>query len=155
MVEDVTRLLDHLRIRRAHIVGYSMGGAITGKFVVAHRIRVLIAGIWRRSAPRAPGLDDEERLYPEFAESLEKGKGLGPMMRALIPPAQPTPSDEAIGRSPGATGTQRPAGTRGGTARNTGPAVTLEEVRDLRIPLLAGSWALRTRGRLPSKLSSG
>ena|SRR5688500_4986035 len=28
MVEDVVRLLDHLRIDRAHVVGYSMGGAI-------------------------------------------------------------------------------------------------------------------------------
>jgi pimeloyl-ACP methyl ester carboxylesterase len=30
MIEDVTRLLDHLAVRRAHIVGYSMGGAIAG-----------------------------------------------------------------------------------------------------------------------------
>jgi pimeloyl-ACP methyl ester carboxylesterase len=29
IVEDVARLLDHLRIRQAHIVGYSMGGYLT------------------------------------------------------------------------------------------------------------------------------
>jgi pimeloyl-ACP methyl ester carboxylesterase len=38
MIEDVTRLLDHLAVRRAHIVGYSMGGAITGKFITMHPI---------------------------------------------------------------------------------------------------------------------
>src|SRR5262245_3456323 len=28
LVQDVARLLDHLKIKRAHIVGYSMGGII-------------------------------------------------------------------------------------------------------------------------------
>ena len=32
MVEDGRRLLDHLGISRAHIVGYSMGGKIAAKF---------------------------------------------------------------------------------------------------------------------------
>jgi hypothetical protein len=36
MVEDVTRLLDHLKIEKAHIVGYSMGGMIAMKFIVLH-----------------------------------------------------------------------------------------------------------------------
>jgi pimeloyl-ACP methyl ester carboxylesterase len=36
LVEDVARLLDHLNIKKAHIVGYSMGGIIAGKFVVKH-----------------------------------------------------------------------------------------------------------------------
>jgi len=32
MVEDMRRLLDHLSIERAHIVGYSMGGTMTATF---------------------------------------------------------------------------------------------------------------------------
>jgi pimeloyl-ACP methyl ester carboxylesterase len=40
MVEDVTRLLDHLKIEKAHIVGYSMGGMIAMKFIVLHPDRV-------------------------------------------------------------------------------------------------------------------
>jgi pimeloyl-ACP methyl ester carboxylesterase len=36
MVEDVRRLLDHMQIKKAHIVGYSLGGAIALKFLVTY-----------------------------------------------------------------------------------------------------------------------
>jgi len=41
LVEDVVRLLDHLKIKKAHIVGYSMGGIIAANFMVKHSDRVL------------------------------------------------------------------------------------------------------------------
>ena len=41
MVEDVVRLMDHLNIKRAHIVGYSMGGMIAMKLMATHQDRVL------------------------------------------------------------------------------------------------------------------
>jgi pimeloyl-ACP methyl ester carboxylesterase len=41
LVEDIVRLLDHLKIEKAHIVGYSMGGIITANFIVKHPERVL------------------------------------------------------------------------------------------------------------------
>jgi pimeloyl-ACP methyl ester carboxylesterase len=41
LVEDVVRLLDHLKIKKAHIVGYSMGGIITLKFIAKHPDRAL------------------------------------------------------------------------------------------------------------------
>ncbi len=41
MVEDVINLLDHLKIKRAHIIGYSMGGMIAMKLIVLHQDRVL------------------------------------------------------------------------------------------------------------------
>lgn len=40
MVDDVIRLMDHLEVKKAHIVGYSMGGIIAMKFVAAHADRV-------------------------------------------------------------------------------------------------------------------
>jgi len=41
LVEDIVRLLDHLQIKKAHIVGYSMGGIVAGNFIVRHPDRVL------------------------------------------------------------------------------------------------------------------
>src|SRR5204863_10119417 len=40
MVEDVIRLLDHLHIDRAHVVGYSMGGAIANQLLVRYPARL-------------------------------------------------------------------------------------------------------------------
>src|SRR5437899_1829000 len=43
MAQDVVRLLDHLNIRRAHIVGYSMGAMIAGYLLTTHAERFLSA----------------------------------------------------------------------------------------------------------------
>ncbi len=40
MAEDVVRLMDHLHIAKAHVVGYSMGGMITMKLLTLHPERV-------------------------------------------------------------------------------------------------------------------
>jgi alpha/beta hydrolase fold len=40
LVEDVVRLLNRLKIKKAHIVGYSMGGIIAANFIVKHPDRV-------------------------------------------------------------------------------------------------------------------
>jgi pimeloyl-ACP methyl ester carboxylesterase len=46
MMQDVVRLLDHLKIQKAHVVGYSMGGMITMKLLTRHpdRVRSAILG---------------------------------------------------------------------------------------------------------------
>jgi len=40
MVEDVVRLMDYLHVRKAHVVGYSLGGMITLKLLTMHPERV-------------------------------------------------------------------------------------------------------------------
>jgi pimeloyl-ACP methyl ester carboxylesterase len=40
LVEDVVRLMDHLKMQKAHIAGYSMGGMITMKLLTRHPERV-------------------------------------------------------------------------------------------------------------------
>ncbi|OAI38977.1 hypothetical protein AYO40_06200 [Planctomycetaceae bacterium SCGC AG-212-D15] len=41
MVEDVVLLLDHLKVKKAHVVGYSMGGMVAVKLMAKHPDRVL------------------------------------------------------------------------------------------------------------------
>lgn len=41
MADDVARLLDHLQLRRAHVVGYSMGAKISGSFNALYPSRVI------------------------------------------------------------------------------------------------------------------
>lgn len=93
MIEDVVRLLDHLRIQRAHIVGYSMGGFITNRLLATHPDRLITATLggagWGRVEDKPPFLDD-------LAESLEKGKGISPLLIALTPPGQRPPSEEQL-----------------------------------------------------------
>jgi pimeloyl-ACP methyl ester carboxylesterase len=43
MVDDVVRLLDHLKIKKAHVVGYSMGGMIVMKLLSTHPDRAASA----------------------------------------------------------------------------------------------------------------
>lgn len=93
MVEDVVRLLDHLKIRKAHIVGYSMGGFITNQVVATHPDRIISATLggagWGRLEDRPVFLDD-------LADSLEKGKGIAPLLIALTPPGHEPPSEEDL-----------------------------------------------------------
>jgi pimeloyl-ACP methyl ester carboxylesterase len=93
MVEDVVRLLDHLHIQKAHVVGYSMGAIITANLLTKHADRLLTATLGGHS-----GLRDESRskFYDELATSLEEGKGFGPMIAALTPPGRPKPSAEQM-----------------------------------------------------------
>ncbi len=92
MAEDVVRLLDHLGIEKAHIVGYSLGGFTTLKLVTMHPERFLSATLGG-AGWRPPG---EDGGISGLAESLESGNGIAPLMIALTPAGQPPPSPEQI-----------------------------------------------------------
>jgi pimeloyl-ACP methyl ester carboxylesterase len=83
MAEDVVRLLDHLKIQKAHIVGYSLGAFITDKIVTTHPERCLTATLggagWAQK-------NDDRTLLNALAKSLDEGKGILPLMRHLQPP---------------------------------------------------------------------
>ena len=72
MVEDVVRLLDRLKIPRAHVLGFSMGARITAKLMVTHPERlqsVLLVG----GGARRDTLEDRQRLERAGAVGYEKG----------------------------------------------------------------------------------
>lgn len=93
MAEDVVRLLDHLKIKRAHIVGYSMGGGIALELLMHHPDRILTATIGGFGISTA---QREKDMVNELADSLAQGKGFGPLLRAITPPGQAKPTDEQI-----------------------------------------------------------
>lgn len=94
MVQDIVRLLDHLGIERAHIVGYSMGGFITMKLISKHPDRIISAVVggagWNREG------DERMDFVEELATSLEEGRGITPLIRRLNPEGRPLPSDQEL-----------------------------------------------------------
>ena len=94
MVNDVVRLLDHLKIEKAHVVGYSMGGFMTDYLLTAHPDRLITATLGGAGWSKA----DDGRLafMTELADSLDAGKGIGPLIVQLTPAGRPKPTDDQI-----------------------------------------------------------
>jgi pimeloyl-ACP methyl ester carboxylesterase len=86
MAQDVVRLLDHLKIKQAHLVGYSMGGMITLKLAAVAPERMLsgvIGGMgWNSYGPavkeregaegRNPSLRACARAFPQLGITREE-----------------------------------------------------------------------------------
>jgi pimeloyl-ACP methyl ester carboxylesterase len=94
MTEDAVRLLDHLKIDKAHVIGYSMGARITAELLVSHPDRLQTATLGGFGAVQSdPGL---LRFWAELADSLEQGRGIGPLLVRLNPPGRPKPTEAEI-----------------------------------------------------------
>lgn len=92
MAADVIRLLDHLKIGRAHLIGYSMGAFIAGKVAATHPERV-ISIVYGGQAPLLDG-EAGSREIDVFARAVNEGKGLGPYIREVTPSDRPKPTPE-------------------------------------------------------------
>jgi pimeloyl-ACP methyl ester carboxylesterase len=93
MAADVVRLLDHLKIQKAHLVGYSSGAFIAGKVAATHPERVLSV-VYAGQAPlvagtKAPGSSEVE----VFAKAVDEGKDLGSYIIAVTPSGKPKPTE--------------------------------------------------------------
>jgi pimeloyl-ACP methyl ester carboxylesterase len=92
-VEDVVRLLDALEIEKAHIIGYSMGGALALRLAADHpdRVRSVViggAGWAPPGTPLPPGLQE----WPAKIERIaEEG---GSLTDAMWLPGWPDPTPE-------------------------------------------------------------
>ena len=81
LVEDVVRLLDHLKIKKAHIVGYSMGGIIAGNFIAKHPDRVLSGTLGGMGWMKAGGL--AEGLFGQIGKNDPKAQAQAICGRSL------------------------------------------------------------------------
>jgi pimeloyl-ACP methyl ester carboxylesterase len=137
MTEDVIRLMDHLGILKAHIAGYSMGGGIALQAVVTYPDRFYSA-ILGGAGWRPPGSGFEALMTP-LADSLEQGKGLGPLILALNPAGAPKPTAEQIAAINARLLADNDALAlaaviRGGAGNRP---ITADELRANRVPMLA------------------
>jgi pimeloyl-ACP methyl ester carboxylesterase len=89
MAEDVVRLLDHLKLPKAHLVGYSMGAIVAGKVAATHPERVLSI-VYGGQAPIFTSKDKGDAHEIElFAKAVEEGNGLGSYLLEVMPADKP------------------------------------------------------------------
>lgn len=91
MASDVIRLLDHLKIDRAHLIGYSMGAFIVGKVVADHPKRV-ISAVYGGQVPLVVGAPSSGSKETEiFARAVEQND-LPSYFLQVAPSGRPKPA---------------------------------------------------------------
>ena len=92
---DVVRLLDHLKIDKAHLIGYSSGAFIAGHVAATHPDRVRSV-VYAGQAPVIAGAigPTDFAECEAFAKAVEEGKGLGSYILAVTPANRPKPTPE-------------------------------------------------------------
>jgi pimeloyl-ACP methyl ester carboxylesterase len=95
MTLDVVRLLDHLGIQRAHVVGYSLGGHLVSQLLTLHPERflsaTLIAGAGRFDWSAARAVQAEEEASERERECISRS-----MLFRLAPSDAPRPSEDSL-----------------------------------------------------------
>jgi pimeloyl-ACP methyl ester carboxylesterase len=87
MVRDAIRLLDHLKIKKAHVVGYSMGGLIALKLTTMYPDRIISTTLGGMGLLRPA----REPMLKALANSLDDGTGFAPLIVWLTPVGAATP----------------------------------------------------------------
>ena len=95
MARDVVRLLDHLKIPRAHVLGYSLGGFIASRLATLHPDR-LISVVYVASLPLRTNDPFMDKFAEESISELESDLPFKSLAIALQPPGSKPPSDEEI-----------------------------------------------------------
>jgi pimeloyl-ACP methyl ester carboxylesterase len=90
---DVVRLMDHLKIERAHIVGYSMGAHIVAQLVLAKPERFLTLVLGGAAGRLEWTADDQKRVDIEAAE-MDQGLVSSQIIRLWPKGQQPPSADE-------------------------------------------------------------
>jgi len=89
---DVPRLLDALKIGRAHIVGFSLGSSTVAQLLTLHPERFLTA-VQVAGAGRSPAAANDPRIEVEAAEIEKDCVSRSRIFRQAPPNAKPTEED--------------------------------------------------------------
>lgn len=134
MADDVVRLLDHLRVPRAHLVGHSMGGVVAAYVAARHPDRVATASLL---AP--PAYADSAafaRATAPWIADLEGGAGWVGFLRWLFP-AWPA---DAAERAAAATLAATPPAQSVALMRGLGQLILpAERTATARVPVLVAA----------------
>lgn len=144
MAGDATRLLDHLEVGSAHIVGASMGGMITQRLAIDHPARVrTLCSIMSTTGDKTVG-GAEEGVYEELAkplpsdpeEAIEQVYQLFKLIGSKTYAEEEEPNRRALARA----GYERSLGHSGGGLRQVaailGAPDRTEALKGLTVPAL-------------------
>ena len=135
MVDDVIRLLDHLDVERAHLVGYSMGGAIVNQLIVHNPDRVATATLV------GAGFDDPDEASSSFlalADGFER-EDASALIRGVTSSDGDGPSEDEIAAMSASLFERNPPEVLAAVARGLSALyeVTPDELRSVTLPALA------------------
>jgi pimeloyl-ACP methyl ester carboxylesterase len=137
MAGDVIRLLDHLKIDRAHVVGYSMGGAIANQLLIKHSQRLitvtLLGAGWEG--------EDLKVLASQFsalADGFEK-RDASWLIGAVSSSGQKGPSAEEVAAANASLFARNDGDALAAAARGLIPLyrVSADSLRGVSLPVLA------------------
>lgn len=135
---DVVRLLDHLKIQRAHIVGYSMGAMTTVQLLTLHPERVVTAVLGGAAGRISPSATFEAQMEKE-AKEREVDCISRSQTNRLMPAGTPPMTDSAFAEQraacfadPFMDGKALAAASRSAV----GNSITQQQIARIRVPLL-------------------
>ncbi len=83
LCDDIIRLMDHLQLEQAHVLGYSMGGFIVLKLAELYPDRLLSFACC--AAGWTPRPEEEFDFFQALADELDAGRGYGMLSERLTP----------------------------------------------------------------------
>jgi pimeloyl-ACP methyl ester carboxylesterase len=134
MANDLIRLMDHLGIAKAAIVGYSMGGSVAMKALIDHPDRVRVAVIGGSLGFNRH--DSEHDETPRLGPDLLRGMPLSEAMLASAPPNFPKPSPQQREMMKRMDAAQDPIALGAETVSHEGLWVEDEQIAAVRVPTL-------------------